>query len=66
MAHSNLPQQLDLTSEYGVQIEVDEDRKVAYLHVDGYTACRVSYKGQRIDISIKENGEELNLRSLAK
>lgn len=42
MAHSKLPQQLDISAEHGVQVEYDQTRKVLYVHVDGYTALRVN------------------------
>lgn len=48
MAHSKLPQQIDIVAEHGVQVEYHEDRQVLYVHVDGYTALRVN-RVPRID-----------------
>jgi hypothetical protein len=35
------PKQLDITGAEMVEVEIDYDRRVVYVHVDGYTALRI-------------------------
>lgn len=56
IAHKNktFPAQLDITApDHGVQVEYDRNRKVLYVHVDGYTALRIC----RIPGSVEFSGD---------
>lgn len=61
-----MPLQIDVTAKHGVQIEVHKKRGVAYMHVDGYTACRVNFKGLPCDIEVDPQPETVDLVKVAK